>query len=163
MENTTGQKSHSINYGPGQQRYFSLGISHSRSPGYTMCKKQKSQTKRKSGGFLSWLRKGIFFRIRERKLKMQLKDQQQSGRCEDCEMAMKARTLVACGEHREPPSRLCFFSRDPCNCYPVNSSPSAVLLVLRMTTRPASITSAPRWPCPLLVVMYMSSLESSGA
>lgn len=61
MENTTGQKSHSINYEPGQQRYFSLGISPSQSPGYTMCKKQKSQTKRKSAGFLSWLRKGIFF------------------------------------------------------------------------------------------------------
>lgn len=45
----------------------------------TMCKKQKNQTKRKSEGFLGWLRKGIFFKTEGRKLKMPVKDQQQSG------------------------------------------------------------------------------------
>jgi len=46
-----------------------------------MCKKQKSQTKRKSGGFLSWLRKGFlfFFSIGKRKFRIQVKNQLQSG------------------------------------------------------------------------------------
>lgn len=106
MENTSGQKSHSINYGPGQQRYFSLGISHSQSPGYTMCQKQKNQTKRKGGGYFSWLRKGFFF-PELGKLEMQGKDQQQSWLSECSDMAMKVRSW------RASPFHICFRRDNP--------------------------------------------------
>lgn len=139
MENTTGQKSHPINYGSGQQRYFSLGISHSQSPGYAMCKKQKSQTKRKSGGFLSWLRKGFFFSIGKRKFRIQVKDQPQSGEPEGWATEMSTPDLWG---PWGPPSCICVFGGDqPCGC----SSPFSRRLPItgKMTTRSENISSAP--------------------
>lgn len=155
MENTTGQKSHSINYGPGQQRYFSLGISHSRSPGYTMCKKQKNQTKRKSRGFLSWLRKGIFFWIGEKKIKMQVKDQQQSGPSGYWDTATKASSPWPVGYMGRSPFHFYCFGRD---CLTITQLSlflkpyfywhwCHLIAVKENIIRPDSISSTPHWPC----------------